>query len=311
MNDNRNKNSRRFVLLAALSFCIPLALLYCYSYYLKPISIFGFELKKIIQEQEIMPDVEVTPIIKSLPTPKKDSLTMVDTVSNQFTYDTLATKKTIVFPEVDQIASLQDSIAKSDLAKSNASGERVLIMGDSETGGLCYQLNDYCVENGHKLVASIIWNSATILNLAYSDTIAKTIIKYKPTYVFIVVGLNEMYAKDLDNRRKAAQILAKKISGIPYTWIGPANYREDYGINMVFKESAELGTFYLTKNLNLPKGQDKRHPSKDGYRIWMDSVASWIHSRAKYKISMAAPKRRSQPYKSRNILLNAAKYRGY
>jgi lysophospholipase L1-like esterase len=147
--------------------------------------------------------------------------------------------------------------------------------------------------------------------LAYSDTIAKTIIKYKPTYVFIVVGLNEMYAKDLDNRRKAAQILAKKISGIPYTWIGPANYREDYGINMVFKESAEIGAFYLTKNLNLPKGQDKRHPSKDGYRIWMDSLASWIQSSARYKISMAPPKKRSQPYKSRNIILNAATYRGY
>ena len=35
----------------------------------------------------------------------------------------------------------------------------------------------------------------SIFNLAYSDTITKIIEKYKPTYLFLVIGLNELYAK--------------------------------------------------------------------------------------------------------------------
>ena len=31
--------------------------------------------------------------------------------------------------------------------------QRILLIGDSETGGLIYPLNDYCVTNGHKLEA--------------------------------------------------------------------------------------------------------------------------------------------------------------
>jgi hypothetical protein len=64
-------------------------------------------------------------------------------------------------------------------------------------------------------------------------------------------------------------------------------------------------------NLTIPKGGDKRHPSQEGYKIWMDSLAVWVETKAKYKIKLAPPVKRNRHYRSRLINLNAAEYRGY
>lgn len=309
-NRPENKNSRKYIALAGITFFLPIAFLYAYSFWFEPISIFGFELKKIVTE-ETLPDHEVRPIIEELAINKsqKDTIIKSDSILKE-SVKADSTKKQLNLEEVEKI-TVSDSLPRFNLTGLDSMSHRVLIMGDSETGGLCFQLNDYCIENGHKLVASIVWNSASIFNLAYSDTVVKVIKKYQPTYIFIVVGLNELYAKDLKNRRKAAEVLAKKIQGIPYTWIGPANYMEDKGINQVFLESAEPGTYFLTKKLDLPKGEDKRHPNKTGYRIWMDSLALWVQSEAKYKMRLAPPKKRNRVYRAKIINLNAAFYRGY
>ena len=160
-------------------------------------------------------------------------------------------------------------------------------------------------------MVSFVWNSATIFNFAYADTVTKIIKKYKPTYIFLVVGLNELYAKDIAKRKKAAMTLAKKLEGIRYSWIGPANYVKDYGINNAFFTSAIPGTFFSSKDLNLPKGSDNRHPNTEGYRMWMDTIATWVSTSAKYPITMNKPLKRKQGIKSKIISLNASKYRGY
>jgi lysophospholipase L1-like esterase len=185
------------------------------------------------------------------------------------------------------------------------------LIGDSEIGGLRYSINDYCRENGHKIVLAVEWNSATTFNFGRSDTIDKIIAKYKPSYIFMAFGLNELYARDLKARKIAANKLAEKLKGIPYAWIGPANWDEDFGINKVFESSAESGTYFMSKNLTLSRSKDGRHPDNKGYRAWMDSIATWVQTSAKYKLKMKVPKKRARPYLSPVIIINAAKYRGY
>lgn len=313
MGGNSNQNSRGFIFFAGLTFCLPLALFYCYSFWNKSFSIFGFELKKIVLE-ESNPQIEnVKPILDEIPqkTPRRELIQVKGSTKNAKENNDFDNEKTTEFIQNKEVFSIGDSIPKINLVGLDSISHRILIIGDSECGGLCFQLNDYCQENSHKLLASVVWNSASIFNFAYSDTITNVIKKYKPTYIFVVVGLNELYAKDLRRRRKAAQILARKISGIPYTWIGPANFSEDNGINQVFAESAEPGTYFLTKQLTLPKGSDKRHPSISGYRIWMDSLAVWTQTKAKYKIRMKPPVKRNRRFRSKIINLNAVEYRGY
>jgi hypothetical protein len=318
-NNNDQKNSKFFIFLAGLTFIIPLLLFYYYNACKETISLGSVELKKIDQQDQFTSE-EIEPILSTSLTDSK-----IDTNKNN---QTIKISK-FIFKGGKQKVEESTKGNINDTNKSikpitfitnsteistkilDTTKQRILLMGDSECEGIYRPLNDYCIQNGHKLVASLVWYSASIFNFAYSDTVTKIIEKYKPTYILIVVGLNELYARDLDKRKKAAQILAKKLEGIPYTWVGPANFTEDQGINKVFYESAQSGAFYLTKKLKIPKGGDKRHPNSLGYRIWMDSLAVWMQKEAKYKINLATPIKRNQVYKSKLIILNASKYRGY
>ena len=301
--DNKTP-SRLLNLWAGISFFIPVFIIYAYSYSDHTFIIKGYEVKKLITKKNNL-------FLKSdgLKSNKNKSdsakITRISTDNNSLikNIDTLLLKKQWAISDYKR---LNNSIEFSDTIK-----HRILLIGDSECGGLCFPLNDYCEQNGHKLLLTLAWNSATVFNFAFSDTINKIILKYKPSYLFIVLGLNEMYAKDLEKRKKAADQFAKKIGGIPYLWIGPANYTKDYGINKVFESAAEKDCFFLTNNMELPRGEDGRHPSIKGYRLWMDSIAKWIKISAKYKIAMEKPTKSRNAFKSRIINLNAAKFRGY
>lgn len=294
--------NNKFIFFSALSLLIPLTLIFTYNNQENSITIAGVTFNKIESQEPFNIFNKLTKIkiikdkgvkeINDIKLPKKeDSLKIV--------------------PKKDSSNLGNIDTIKFEQFISDNSEERILIMGDSECGGLCKQLNDYCVQNGHNLVLSFVWNSATILNFAYADTVTKIIKKYKPTYIFLVVGLNELYAKDISKRKTAAMALAKKLEGIRYSWIGPANYVKDYGINNVFLSSAAPGSFFSSKDLNLPKGSDNRHPNTEGYKIWMDTIASWVTTSARFPIMMNKPVKRKQGIKSKIISLNASRYRGY
>ena len=301
--DNKTP-SRLLNLWAGISFFIPVFIIYAYSYADQTLMIRGFEVKKLIREKnDLFLKTEALNSNKNKSDSAKIIITATDNNLIIKNIDTLLPNKQGAISDYKQI---NNSIEISDTIK-----QRILLIGDSECGGLCFPLNDYCEQNGHKLLLTLAWNSATVFNFAFSDTINKIILKYKPSYLFIVLGLNEIYAKDLEKRKKAADQFAKKIGGIPYLWIGPANYTKDYGINKVFESAAEKDCFFLTNNMELPRGEDGRHPSIKGYRLWMDSIAKWINKSAKYKIAMEKPIKTRYTFKSRIINLNAAKFRGY
>ena len=282
MDNSPKKPSRWLIVWAGLSVFLPLLILYIYSFSHNSVKIGSLEIKQMPGNQDV--DLFIAEIDKTKENPPK-----------------LVAKIT-----KDSSRHLIDAPSINDSTK-----HRILLIGDSEIGGLRYSINDYCRENGHKIVLAVEWYSATTFNFGRSDTIDKIIAKHKPTYVFMVLGLNELYARDLKARKIAANQLAEKLKGIPYTWIGPANWVEDFGLNKVYESSAETGTYFMSKNLTLPRSKDGRHPDNKGYRIWFDSIASWVQTSAKYKIKMKVPAKRARPYLSPVITINAAKYRGY
>ena len=288
---------------AGLSIALPILLLYIYSCKPEALSFAGIELKQILGNQDI--DAMLATLDEpEAPTVKTPAPSVLDSANPQIHSDS-------VLPFINQ-PNVAFSLPAYELPVfADTTKHRILLIGDSESGGLRYPLNDYCLANGHKLILSMEWYSATVFNFGRSDTIDKIIARYKPTYVFLVFGLNELYAKDLKARKIAANQVAKKLRNIPYAWIGPANWEEDFGINRVFKSSADSGTFFLTKNLKLTRAGDGRHPDVQGYRVWMDSLANWLQTSAKYKMLMKPPRKRGRPFRSSVITLNAAKYRGY
>ena len=299
-----SKSSPWLVVWAGISIALPILLLYIYSCKPEAFSFAGVELKQILGNQDIDAMLATLDEPEEATNNAAPSTAIPDTAKSSVAMDS-------ALPFLTHASGVFTLPTYELPVFADTTKHRILLIGDSESGGLRYPLNDYCLANGHKLVLSMEWYSATVFNFGRSDTIDKIIARFKPTYIFLVFGLNELYARDLKARKIAANQLAKKLRNIPYAWIGPANWDEDYGINKVFKSSADSGTFFLTKNLTLTRAGDGRHPDVQGYRVWMDSVANWLQTSAKYKMAMKPPRKRGRPFRSSIITLNAAKYRGY
>lgn len=313
----------KWLLKSSLVLGLPLILLYAYNYFPIEISVNGIVLKKITYVDSIEDVSDITPVkntnkpsqsttnpalIKGVNDSNISVLASVDVEK----LDTLQLKTSSNFFKQENLFDLDTNAnkhVKSGIADS--SQQRILFIGDSQAGGMASVLNDYCYENGHKLVATFTWYSATILNFGYSNKVDDLIEKYQPTLIMIVIGLNELYAKDLKKRTSAANLLKAKIGNIPYLWIGPANYVNDLGINQVFEQTATPNRFVLSKDLNLPKATDKRHPNRDGYRIWMEHIARFIQSSDLYNFKFEVPKKFGNRISGRIISCNAAKERGY
>jgi hypothetical protein len=161
-----------------------------------------------------------------------------------------------------------------DTIKFTSGKERVLLIGDSQLEGLRSPVYDYCESNNHELIASALWYGSSTKNWSESDTLSYYIKKYKPTYLFIALGLNELFVNDLDNRSQYIKNIISKVKklGIRYYWIGPAAWKQDKGIcNLLAQLNGSF--FYPSQKLKLDRAKDKRHPSRGAARIWFDSVA--------------------------------------
>jgi lysophospholipase L1-like esterase len=295
------KSNKGYLVWASLCFIVVNSLLYIYSYSDRTFTIGRYEVKKIINtffneiqiEDEI--DAENKPPIPSNLVAIDSSLTLINSKNDSL---------------IDDVASTPSSIMPDSIL-NDSTHHRILLLGDSEAGGMKNVLNDYCQSNGHKLVATIEWYSATSVNFAKADTISKLIARYKPTFIFVMFGLNEVLARDAANRRAMAKLFQKRLRKVPYAWIGPTNWGQDFVVTDAFRAAADSAAFFSSKSLKLPKASDGRHPSLSGYRIWMSNIANWLQTSARWKMKMLPPTRTGFPRKFKTIVFNAAKFRGY
>lgn len=295
-----NHKSRIAIIKAALIIGFPIILLFAYNY---SSTSFNIELKKAypIENGKLVPRKKGGSNPLTNPNgPKKHKPTNGLSATEAIKRSLTVTDKTA--PDIKPIYATD---------KNDTTGERVLLIGDSEAGGLRYPLNDYCNQNGHQFVASLEWNSSTILNFGYSEKVDILIDEYKPTFIIFVVGLNELFATDLSAREKAAQKFRDKLGNIEFLWVGPANFDEDKGINDVFKKVAGEDRFFMSKELVLPRGKDKRHPSVKGYKLWMTSIANFIQTNPVYPFKFDPPEKSGIPMRGKVMSANAAKDRGY
>ena len=330
-NQKEHFNSNRisiWTLKSSLLLGLPLFLLYLYNYSAIEIEFKGIHLKKIDQDENfIFSDVNQNRLKVDKNYPQLNSLQPIINESNigQFSIidkpvsasqieikDSLnSTTNFFHAPVQDSTLEASNYFFNQKIEKSDTSTQRILLIGDSQAGGLVFTLNDYCSANGHKLLAAFAWNSASTFNFGYSSKVDSLIIKYRPTLIIVVLGLNELYARDLKERAKAANLLRAKFGEIPYLWIGPANFVEDFGINQVYQQIATPERFFLSKYLNLPKALDHRHPNAQGYKIWMEYIASFIQHSDKYNFKFDSPLKTGYRLTARIFNANAVSDRGY
>lgn len=167
-----------------------------------------------------------------------------------------------------------DKIFLNAITDGDTTKTRVLFFGDSQVDHLRSPIYNYCVNNNCELVATIAWYGSTTVSWGEGDTLKNYLDKYKPDFVFCALGLNELFIPNVEPRRKSVNAITQAItnSGAKYYWIGPAAWKQDQGITSMLQE--ELGEqFYPSHKLTLERANDHRHPSRDGSKVWFDSVA--------------------------------------
>ena len=155
--------------------------------------------------------------------------------------------------------------------------QTILFIGDSMVEGLSRRLGDYSAENGHTLY-TVIWYSSSTERWGTTHTLEYYMHKYKPTYVIICLGSNELFVNDLENRALYVREIVKKLGNMPFVWISPSDWNGDTGINDVIKENIGKEHFFDSRHLKLKRGRDHYHPTWAAAAYWMDTAAQFITS---------------------------------
>lgn len=175
------------------------------------------------------------------------------------------------------------------LAEPDTASHSILIFGDSMLEGLNKRLAAYADANGHTL-NSVIWYSSTSEVWGSCDTLKVYLRRFKPTYIFISLGGNELFAKDIAKRRaKWVKRLLEQVGDIPYVWIGPPNWKKDTGINELIASSVKDGCYFRSDGMHFDRQADGAHPTYASAALWMDSIARWMPLHSSHPIKMELP----------------------
>jgi len=143
-----NPNSRLAIIKAACIIGIPILLLFAYNY---SNTNFNIQFKKAFP----MENGQLVTLKKRNANPMTNPNALKRKKRTSGLSSAEAIKRSLEV--TDKTAPEIKPIYATD--KLDTTGERVLLIGDSEAGGLRYPLNDYCLANGHKLILSLEWYS--------------------------------------------------------------------------------------------------------------------------------------------------------
>ena len=179
--------------------------------------------------------------------------------------------------------------ATPKIVETDTTAKRILFVGDSMLDGLYPRLAAYADRNGHELYA-VIWYSSTSEVWGKSDKLKGYIARLNPDYIFICLGANELFVKDIEKKRtQYVRNILNDIGEIPYLWIGPPNWKEDTGINDMLAKNTSKGSFFLSDGMHFERKKDGAHPTSASADKWMDSVVRWMPANSSHPIRLEIP----------------------
>jgi len=171
----------------------------------------------------------------------------------------------------------------------DTAAQRILLIGDSMLEGLSPRMAAYAARNGHEL-STVIWYSSTSEIWGGCDTLSTFIRRYRPTYVMVCLGANELFVRDIARKRdRYVKHILRQIGDLPYLWIGPPNWKDDTGINSLVAANVKPGSFFLSDGMHFDRTSDGAHPTRRSAAEWLDSVARWMPGHSNHPIRMEFP----------------------
>ncbi len=224
-----------------------------YSFYPKPISLLGLELKKNKLNAFFYPETSI------------HEPHLVDKISKE--------------------------LIETCTIKLDTTPQRILLTGDSMVEGLMFAFKDYAEENGHDLFPAI-WYSSSTLVWGQSEQLKKLIDFYKPTIVFIALGSNELFIRNIiEDRAKYVDNILSQVGDIKLIWIGPPNWKPDTGINQLLESKLGKKRFFVSKDLPLARARDGAHPTRGASRIWADTLFRWVQTQSSAPFLVRTPQK--------------------
>lgn len=193
-------------------------------------------------------------------------------------------------PEVVQDSVVCDS-AKIDIPKYivDTMPQRILFVGDSMLESLSPRLAAYAQHNGHELY-TVIWYGSTTKVWGEGTKLKEYIEMFDPTFIFVSLGGNEMFVRDIKNRHlKPLQNILEQLGDTPYQWIAPPNWKPDTGINELLAENIPAERLFVSKDLKLARASDKIHPTRVAAQGWFDLIVEWMAENQDYRIRLEKP----------------------
>lgn len=178
---------------------------------------------------------------------------------------------------------------KNETPVMDSTAQRILLIGDSMLEGLMWRLKDYTEFNGHEM-KPVIWYSSQSEWYGKYDTLRYYIKSYKPTYVMLVLGANELFVGDIINKRtRYVKRIIQQMDTVKFVWIGPPNWKDDTGINKMILDNVGERQYFPSKNLTYKRYKDGAHPTRESSSVWMDSIAVWVMTKSQYPILLNKP----------------------
>ena len=179
--------------------------------------------------------------------------------------------------------------AIAEKQETDSSAQNILIIGDSMLEGLNPRLAAYAEANGHTL-NSVIWYSSTTAYWGCCDTLQVFMRKFKPTFVFISLGANELFVNDIAAKREdMLKYFLSQLGDTPYLWIGPPNWKPDTGINDMIARNVPAGCYFKSDGMHFDRAKDGAHPTHASAALWMDSIARWMPLHGAHPILLDNP----------------------
>lgn len=202
---------------------------------------------------------------------------------------------------VGMLAISVDTVRQTP-APMDTTSQRILLIGDSMLEGLMLRMRDYTEFNHHEL-QPVIWYSSQSEWYGKYDTLRYFIKKYKPTYVMLVLGANELFVPNIMAKRdKYVKRLLSQMDTVRYIWIGPPNWKDDTGINDMILRNVGERRYFPSKKLTYKRFKDGAHPTHESAAMWMDSIASFVMTKSMFPIRLNKPTEKRKKYPSPILL---------
>ena len=191
--------------------------------------------------------------------------------------ETLLAKNDNTPVSLDSIEETPDTVAmiEEEVIEPDTTVHKLLIFGDSMTHNLAMSIGKYGTRNNYK-VTGVAWESSSTLRWAKSGKIREYIETYKPDYIIISLGSNEMDLKNFELRAPYVSDIVKQLGDIPYVWVGPPLWKEDKGLYPMILQGVPKDKFFRTGNFDMERGPDHIHPTRRGADAWADTIMKWI-----------------------------------